>query len=58
MLVATPPLLLGYFWTAHGNYRVGLLLLFVLSIATAALTWLWFLRTRRSEPAATERTPA
>lgn len=53
-----PPLLLGYFWTAHGNYRVGLLLLFVLSIATAALTWLWFLRTRRSEPAATERTPA
>lgn len=32
--------------------------LFVLSIATAAFTWLWFLCTRRSEPAATERTPA
>jgi len=55
-----PPLLLGYFWTAHGNYRVGLLLLFFLSLATAVLTWLWFLRSRRSDsPAAeTERTSA
>lgn len=53
-----PPLLLGYFWTADDNYRTGLLLLFILSIATAALTWLWFLRTRRSDDADPERTPA
>lgn len=55
-----PPLLLGYFWTAHGNYRVGLLLLFILSIATAVLTWLWFLRSRPSTSTAaeTERTSA
>lgn len=53
-----PPLLLGYFWTAHGNYRIGLLLLFVLSAATAVLTWLWFLRSGRSASPATERTSA
>ena len=53
-----PPLLLGYFWTADSNYRTGLLLLFALSVITAALTWLWFLRTSRSESADTERTPA
>ena len=53
-----PPLLLGYFWTQDSNYRTGLLLLFVLSIITAALTWLWFLRTSRSASTATERTPA
>lgn len=53
-----PPLLLGYFWTAHGNYRIGLLLLFVLSIVTAALTWLWFLRSPSSESAAPERISA
>ncbi len=53
-----PPLLLGYFWTADSNYRTGLLLLFALSIVTAALTWLWFLRTSRSASTATERTPA
>lgn len=53
-----PPLLLGYFWTQDGNYRTGLLLLFVLSIITAVLTWLWFLRTPRSASTATERTPA
>ncbi|WP_230930903.1 MFS transporter [Dietzia aurantiaca] len=53
-----PPLLLGYFWTADSNYRTGLLLLFALSVITAALTWLWFLRTSRSASTATERTPA
>ena len=53
-----PPLLLGYFWTQDSNYRTGLLLLFALSVITAALTWLWFLRTSRSESADTERTPA
>ena len=53
-----PPLLLGYFWSAQGTYRTGLLLLFLLSVATAALTWLWFLRHRRGTPAATERSPA
>ena len=53
-----PPLLLGYFWTQDSNYRTGLLLLFVLSIITAVLTWLWFLRTPRSASTATERTPA
>ncbi|OAH47565.1 MFS transporter [Dietzia cinnamea] len=53
-----PPLLLGYFWTAHGNYRIGLLLLFVLSAATAVLTWLWFLRSGRSASPTTERTSA
>ena len=53
-----PPLLLGYFWTQDGNYRTGLLLLFALSIVTAVLTWLWFLRTSRTESTATERTPA
>ena len=53
-----PPLLLGYFWTQDSNYRTGLLLLFALSVITAALTWLWFLRTARSESADTERTPA
>ena len=51
-----PPLLLGYFWTQDGNYRTGLLLLSILSIVTAALTWFWFLRTHRSETAAAERT--
>lgn len=53
-----PPLLLGWFWTAHGNYRFGLLFLFVLSILTAGMTWLWFLRNRRTESAATEGAPA
>lgn len=53
-----PPLLLGYFWTANGNYRIGLLLLFVLSILTAALTWLWFLRHARTQAATPERTSA
>lgn len=53
-----PPLLLGYFWTQDSNYRTGLLLLFALSIVTAVLTWLWFLRTPRTESTATERTPA
>ena len=53
-----PPLLLGYFWTADSNYRTGLLLLFALSVITAALTWLWFLRNSRSASTATERTPA
>ena len=53
-----PPLLLGYFWTAHGNYRVGLLLLFILSIVTAALTWLWYLRAPRTPDADPERIPA
>lgn len=53
-----PPLLLGYFWTAHGNYRIGLLLLFLLSLATAGLTWLWFLRTPRATADDPERTPA
>lgn len=53
-----PPLLLGYFWTADGNYRIGLLLLFILSIATAVLTWLWFLRTRRTKTVDPERSPA
>lgn len=53
-----PPLLLGYFWTAHGNYRIGLLLLFLLSLATAVLTWLWFLRAARTATAVSERTPA
>lgn len=59
-----PPLLLGYFWTQDSNYRTGLLLLFALSIITAVLTWVWFLRTSRSGPtatdtaASTERTPA
>ena len=43
-----PPLLLGYFWTQDSNYRTGLLLLFALSIVTAVLTWLWFLRTPRT----------
>ncbi|WP_010539838.1 MFS transporter [Dietzia alimentaria] len=53
-----PPLLLGYFWTQDGTYRTGLLLLFILSIVTAALTWVWFLRAHRSETATTERTSA
>lgn len=53
-----PPLLLGYFWTAHGNYRIGLLLLFVLSLVTAALTWLWFLRPATTDAVGPARTPA
>src|SRR5699024_4963714 len=53
-----PPLLLGWFWTTDSNYRMGLLLLFVLSLVTAALTWLWFLRTPSSGSADAERTPA
>lgn len=53
-----PPLLLGWFWTTDSNYRMGLLLLFVLSLVTAALTWLWFLRTPSSGSADPERTPA
>lgn len=53
-----PPLMLGYFWTTNGDYRIGLLLLFVLSLATAALTWLWFLRTPQSATATPEGTPA
>ena len=53
-----PPLLLGYFWTAHGHYRIGLLLLFVLSIMTAVLTWLWFLRTAKTQSVDPERNTA
>ncbi len=53
-----PPLLLGYFWTTHGNYRIGLLLLFVLSLVTAALTWLWFLRPATTDAVGPARTSA